>query len=125
MNLDDGSALTAFRLRDKDGDAVWAGGSFRSAAGELRVFSQSEVSFKAVRSWKSPLTHTTYPVEWRVSTPAGAHTVSAVIDNQELDSRASTGAIYWEGLSELTDNKNQRVGGGYLEMTGYGQPLKL
>ena len=102
MNLDDGSALTAFRLRDKDGDAVWEGGSFRSAAGELRVFSQSEVSFKAVRSWKSPLTQTTYPVEWRVSTPA-----------------------YWEGLSELTDNKNQRVGGGYLEMTGYGQPLKL
>jgi predicted secreted hydrolase len=30
MNLLDGSALTAFRLRDKDGNALWDGGSFRS-----------------------------------------------------------------------------------------------
>ena len=29
INLFDGSALTAFRLRDKAGDAVWDGGSFR------------------------------------------------------------------------------------------------
>jgi hypothetical protein len=26
--------------------------------------------------------------------------VRAVVDNQELDSRASTGAIYWEGLKK-------------------------
>ena len=125
MNLDDGSALTAFRLRDKDSNAVWEGGSFRSAAGELRIFSHGEVIFKAVRSWTSPLTQTTYPVEWTVLTPAGSYIVRAVLDNQELDSRASTGAIYWEGLSELLDSKGQRVGGGYLEMTGYGQPLRL
>lgn len=125
MNLDDGSALTAFRLRDKDGKAVWEGGSFRSASGELRIFSPGEVSFKPVRSWKSPLTQTTYPVEWIVGTPADSYTVRAVIDNQELDSRGSTGAIYWEGLSELIDSKGQRVGSGYLEMTGYGQALRL
>ena len=35
MNLDDGSALTAFRLRRKDGSTLWDGGSFRSARGEL------------------------------------------------------------------------------------------
>ena len=51
--------------------------------------------------------------------------VRALVDNQELDSRNSTGAIYWEGLSELLDSKGQRVGRGYLEMTGYAQPLKL
>ena len=47
------------------------------------------------------------------------------LDNQELDSRGSTGAIYWEGLSELLDERGQRVGRGYLEMTGYAVPLKL
>ncbi|MBE0475476.1 carotenoid 1,2-hydratase, partial [Rhodoferax sp.] len=31
MNLLDGSALTAFRLRTKDGAALWAGGSLRAA----------------------------------------------------------------------------------------------
>jgi predicted secreted hydrolase len=125
MNLDDGSALTAFRLRDKNGQAVWAGGSFRSATGELRIFSQGDLRFTPVRRWKSPLTQTSYPVAWTVHTPANVYTVSAVIDNQELDSRSSTGSIYWEGLSELRDSQGQRVGVGYLEMTGYAQALRL
>jgi predicted secreted hydrolase len=125
MNLDDGSALTAFRLRDKDGAALWSGGSLRSATGQLRTFSHGEVSFTPVRRWKSPLTQITDPVQWTLNTPAGQHTVSAVIDSQELDSRSSTGSIYWEGLSELRDAQGQRVGTGYLEMTGYGQALRL
>ena len=49
----------------------------------------------------------------------------AVIVNQELDSRQSTGAIYWEGLSELIDSNGKRVGSGYLEMTGYAAPLRM
>ena len=125
MNLDDGSALTAFRLRDKDGNALWDGGSFRSAKNDLYTFSRGEVIFKPVRRWKSPLSQASYPVEWMVRTPADFYTVRAVIDNQELDSRNSTGAIYWEGLSELIDSNGKRVGNGYLEMTGYAQALKL
>ncbi|MDO9360202.1 MAG: carotenoid 1,2-hydratase [Polaromonas sp.] len=125
MNLDDGSALTAFHLRDKAGGALWDGGSFRPAGGDAYIFSRGEVIFKPVRTWKSPLTQATYPVEWMVRTPADFYTVRAVIDNQELDSRASTGAIYWEGLSDLIDSNGLRVGRGYLEMTGYAAPLRL
>ncbi len=125
MNLNDGSALTAFRLRDKAGDALWDGGSFRAAKGDVYVFTRGEVIFKPTRLWKSPLTQTTYPVEWMVRTPADFYTVKAVIDNQELDSRQSTGAIYWEGLSELIDSNGKRVGSGYLEMTGYAAPLRM
>ncbi|MBI2728586.1 MAG: carotenoid 1,2-hydratase [Polaromonas sp.] len=125
MNLDDGSALTAFRLRDKAGDALWDGGSFRAAKGDVYVFTRGEVIFKPTRLWKSPLTQTTYPVEWMVRTPADFYTVRAVIDNQELDSRQSTGSIYWEGLSELIDSNGRCVGSGYLEMTGYAAPLRM
>ena len=125
MNLDDGSALTAFRLRNIDGGAVWDGGSFRAAGGTPYIFSRGEVIFKPVRFWKSPLSQATYPVEWIVRTPADFYTVKAVIDNQELDSRQSTGAIYWEGLSDLIDSNGKRVGRGYLEMTGYAQPLRM
>ncbi len=125
MNLDDGSALTAFRLRDKAGNALWDGGSFRTGKGELAAFNRGEVTFKPVRPWKSPLSQASYPVEWLVRTPAGSFTVRAVIDNQELDSRQSTGAIYWEGLSQLIDSNGKRVGRGYLEMTGYAAPLRL
>ncbi len=125
MNLDDGSALTAFRLRSKDGAAVWSSGSFRTAGGALQVFSPGEVRFTPVRHWTSPLTRIIYPVEWQISAPTGNYTVKAVIDSQELDSRSSTGSIYWEGLSDLRGAQGQRLGTGYLEMTGYGQPLRL
>jgi predicted secreted hydrolase len=125
MNLADGGALTAFHLRRADGSALWDGGSFRSADGTLRVFEHGEVAFTPLRHWTSPLSNSRYPVQWRVSTPAGTFTVSAVVDNQELDSRASTGAIYWEGLSTLRDAAGAAVGRGYLEMTGYVSRLKL
>ena len=125
MNLADSSALMAFRLRDKDGNAVWSGGSFRSLASGLQIFKPDEIVFKPTRFWKSPLSQTTYPVQWSVSTPAGSYIVKAVVDNQELDSRQSTGAIYWEGLSELADSQGKNVGMGYLEMTGYSEPLRM
>jgi predicted secreted hydrolase len=125
MNLTDGSALTAFQLRDKAGGALWDGGSFRSPNNALYVFSHGEVLFKPTRFWKSPLTQTTYPVEWIVRTPADFYTVKAVIDNQELDSRQSTGSVYWEGLSDLIDSNGKLVGSGYLEMTGYASPLRM
>ena len=46
------------------------------------------------------------------------------MDAQELDSRGSTGTVYWEGLSELLDAQAQRIGRGYLEMTGYAGRLR-
>lgn len=125
MNLDDGSALTAFRLRTAKGEALWDGGSFRAASGSLYTFSQGEADFRPQRSWTSPRSGTRYPVEWRIRTPADFYTVKAVVDDQELDSRNSTGSIYWEGLSGLWDSNGKRVGWGYLEMTGYAQRLQL
>lgn len=125
MNMDDGSALTAFRLRDKAGRALWDGGSFRHPSAGLFRFSRGEVLFQALRGWTSPLTQTTYPVEWLVRTPADFYTVRAVVDAQELDSRTSTGAIYWEGLADLIDSNGRHAGRGYLEMTGYAKPLRL
>jgi predicted secreted hydrolase len=125
MNLDDGSALTAFRLRRQDGDTLWDGGSFRPPKGSTYVFGRGETVFSPQRRWTSPLSGAVYPVEWIVRTPADFYTVKAVVDNQELDSRASTGSIYWEGLSDLFDSNGKRVGRGYLEMTGYSQRIRL
>ncbi len=134
INLFDGSALTAFQLRDQAGGVLWDGGSFRagevtgkgSAAGSnLYTFSRGEVIFKPLRLWRSAVSRSSYPVEWLVRTPADFYTVKAVVDNQELDSRNSTGAIYWEGLCEVWDSNQRKVGRGYLEMTGYAAPLRM
>lgn len=125
MNLADGSALTVFVLRRADGSALWAGGSHRSAGGTARSFAPGEVRLLPGRRWRSASTAANYPVEWQVQTPAGTHRVRALLDAQELDSRQSTGTVYWEGLSELLDESGARVGLGYLEMTGYALPLRL
>jgi predicted secreted hydrolase len=125
INLLDGSALTAFVLRRADGSALYAGGSLRRPGDATRSFAPHELRFSAGRRWQSAASRASYPVEWQVDTPAGRFSVRALLDDQELDSRASTGAIYWEGLAELLDAQGRRVGLGYLEMTGYAARLRL
>jgi predicted secreted hydrolase len=126
MNLDDGSALTAFRLRDARGAAVWSGGSWRTATGAQRAFADGETTFEPLQQWTSPATRAAYGVRWRVRCPAGAFEVRALFDAQELDGRSTTGTVYWEGLSALhRADDGTRVGWGYLEMTGYAGTLRL
>lgn len=136
MNLDDGGALTAFQLRRADGSAVWAGGSWRAAGvSQARAFAADEVVFTPLAHWTSPGSGARYPVRWRVDTPVGSYVVQARMNAQELDSRRSTGTIYWEGLSDLllaqrsadgaALSTGARVGRGYLEMTGYAGRLRL
>ena len=130
MNLFNGDSLTAFQLRRRDGSALWTGGSFRTAAqgqdplAGLR-FGPQEVRMQGGRRWTSPQTRASYPVEWTLDTPAGRFGVRPLLDAQELDSRQSTGTIYWEGLSDLLDAQGRPVGRGYLEMTGYASRLVI
>jgi predicted secreted hydrolase len=128
MNLFDGSSLTAFQLRRADGSALWAGGSFRSSSAAT-IFSTNDVQFKASKAseavWQSPSSGARYPVQWQVNTSRGNFNVRALMNAQELDSRSSTGTVYWEGLADLLDAQSKLVGRGYLEMTGYAGKLQI
>lgn len=126
INLDDGGALMGFRLRRADGSSLWSGGTHRGADGRVRTFDHGELQFTPGRSWTSPATQARYPVQWQLATPVGRFALHALMDAQELDGRStSNGAVYWEGLSALFDERGQRVGRGYLEMTGYVKPLQM
>ena len=46
------------------------------------------------------------------------------MDDQELDARASTGTIYWEGAVRAF-RADRQVGRGYLELTGYWRPMSI
>src|SRR5512140_2308000 len=65
-NLDDGSALMAFRIRGNDGRTLWASGAWRPRGGVATTFSQDAVRFVATRTWRSPRSGTTYPVSMEV-----------------------------------------------------------
>ena len=124
INLDDGGALMAFRMRGKDGVTVWAGGTLRRADGTVRTFSPREVRFSPLREWRSPRSGANYPVSWRVELDETAIEIEPLFDDQEHDSRATVGAIYWEGaVRALRDGK--QAGLGYLELTGYWRRIAL
>ncbi|HJS38150.1 MAG TPA: lipocalin family protein, partial [Burkholderiales bacterium] len=109
LNLDDGQALMAFRIRAK------AGGVYYAPPG---------VAFTPLRTWRSPRTGVTYPVAMRVIAGGAQYELEPLMDDQELDARASTGNLYWEGAVRAK-RAGREVGRGYLELTGYGEPLRL
>jgi predicted secreted hydrolase len=125
INLDDGGALMAFRMRDAAGSARWAAATIRSADGTVRTFAPSEVQWTPTRRWRSPRTGAEYPVAWRVRVGEREFEVEPLLDDAELDSRSSTGTIYWEGPVRLKGADGQSMGRGYLELTGYAGRLDL
>lgn len=124
INLQDGGALMAFQIRGLDGKPRWAGGTYRSGAGITQILRPADVEFRARRRWTSPRTGIVYPVEWTVRAGGRQLTLVPLFDDQENDTRLSTGAIYWEGAVRAFDEGSQ-IGRGYLELTGYGERLRL
>ncbi len=123
-NLDDGGALMVFRIRDKAGNALWSAATLRDAKGNVRKFAANEIAFTPNQTWRSPASGATYPVDANIRVGDATFRLQPMMPDQELDSRASTGAIYWEGaVTVLRDGK--RVGAGYLEMTGYVERIRF
>jgi predicted secreted hydrolase len=123
-NLADGSALMAFKVRARDGHAIWTHAALRSRDGGVTTFAADQVDFTPVRTWRSERTNTSYPVSMSVKTGALRWQLNPLMDDQELDSRQSTGAVYWEGAVRLS-REGVVVGEGYLELTGYASTLRL
>ncbi len=123
-NLDDGSALMAFRIRGADGGTLWQHAMLRERSGRQRQFGGDAVRFSPLRQWKSPRTSASYPVQVDLQVGTERWRLTPLQDDQELDSRQSTGAVYWEGAVTL-ERDGRRAGLGYLELTGYLKALKL
>ncbi len=123
LNLDDGSALTLFRVRDAKGAALWAGGSLRRGDGSRLTFAPGDVRFASARQWRSPRTGALYPVAPVVGARIDGRwhewPVTPLFDDQELDSRRGGGPVYWEGAVRVPGGR------GYLELTGYQSALKM
>ena len=124
INLDDGAALMAFRIRGTQGEQRWAGGTLRSGDGQVQILQPDDVEFRAGRPWTSPRTRIAYPVQWHVRAGIREFDLEPLLDDQENDTRLSTGAIYWEGAVRAYEQQRP-AGRGYLELTGYGERLRL
>jgi len=130
LNLRDGGAVMAFQMRNHAGQPVWSAATVREAGGEVHRLPPEAVSFQPGRRWHSPRTGAEYPVEWAISLqlPGGERRIldlRPLMDDQELDGRRSTGAVYWEGAVSVRGEEGDALGRGYLEMTGYANRPRL
>jgi predicted secreted hydrolase len=124
LDLDDGGALMLFRIRGRDGTAIWVGGAYRDPRGRTQSFAPDKVDFVPLARWRSPRTGIDYPVSFRIRAGDIEVSLAPLFPDQELDARASVGIVYWEGAVRAT-LAGRSAGRGYLELTGYGEPLQL
>jgi predicted secreted hydrolase len=125
LQLGDGTDLMLFVLRDVLGKASPSYGTLVHPDGTTETLSAGASVVKAIGAWTSPTTGTAYPSGWSISLPDKELRLSVrpVLLDQELDTRKSTGEIYWEGevTAEGESHGKPIAGQGYVELTGYAQ----
>lgn len=133
LNFDNGDALMAFRMRRKDGGILHSTARLWHSAtdtGSAPQATDPAVQFSVRRTWRSALTGADYPVSLRIVAGERDITLVPLFDDQELDTRGSTGIIYWEGavrvhVTAADGEPGAPVGRGYLELTGYASEVNL
>ncbi len=128
MNLHDGSSLLAFQIRRQgaaaDEPPLQRYAAFHQPDGRTQIVDPATVRFTPLRQWTSARSGAAWPIAQRITVGDRTFETAPLMADQELDSRLTTGAVYWEGASSLLEG-GRPVGEGYLEMTGYAEPLKL
>lgn len=126
IQLEHGGALMAFHMRNTQGGTHWSTATLRSSPSAApEFFGPEAIEWIPQRFWRSPRTGVEYPVEWVVKLGARTLRIVPSMDDQENDTRGSTGTIYWEGVVRVLDEVGQTIGQGYLELTGYGARLSF
>jgi len=78
---------------------------------------------EVTRHWTSTASGAEYPAGWRVTITDEKLVIdlTPTVAAQELDTRATTGVVYWEGSQRVAAMRDGRpLGGeGYVELTGY------
>jgi predicted secreted hydrolase len=122
-NLADGSSLTLSLVRDAGGAYPLAYGTLQRADGSVRHLDRDAFSVTTQGTWTSPGTGARYPAGWRIDVPSEGleMALTPAVAAQELDTRATTGVVYWEGAQRVTATlRGTPVSGeAYVELTGY------
>lgn len=128
LNLDDGTDVTLSLVRAADGTFPLVYGTAVDAAGRTTHLGPGDFDVEVLDEWTSPATGATYPSGWRVRVASLDLdvTVTPTVRDQELDTRATTGVVYWEGSQAIEGTRAGRpvAGKGYVELTGYASAVR-
>jgi predicted secreted hydrolase len=127
VNLDDGTDITLSLVRDADGSYPLVYGTLVDPDGATHHLPADAFSVEATAEWTSPDSGANYPAGWRITIPAEELEIELqpTVADQELDTRATTGVIYWEGSQVVRATRSGVPLGGeaYVELTGYATVL--
>lgn len=130
LQFDSNVELMVYLLRRKNGsvDPV-SSGTLIYPDGRSEHLSFPDIRIKTLNYWASPHTNVRYPAEWELDIPSVDLRVNIkpVLADQELRTSKSTHVTYWEGAVEVSGQHQDAPiqGLGYVELTGYDQPLKM
>ncbi|HEY3523539.1 MAG TPA: lipocalin family protein, partial [Candidatus Limnocylindrales bacterium] len=125
VNLDDGTDLTLSLVRAADGTFPLVYGTLIPRGKPAEHLAATEFSVETTGHWTSPRTGAVYPAGWRIWLPREDLTIvlDPTVASQELDTRPTTGVVYWEGSQAVTvvrdGVRRERAGDAYVELTGY------
>ena len=129
INLDDGRDLTLSIVRDDHLNEVLRYGTLVTASGEVQHLDSEQVIVSdGFGGWTSPASGFTYPISRTVQLGDVTLQLRVTLVDQELDTRATTGVIYWEGSQNVRafdERGNELTAGGgeaYVEITRYAAP---
>ena len=129
IQLDDNTDVMLYLIRDGSGETLRVDGSIVAPDGVLTTLWEGDFEVEAVGKWTSPATGTTYPQSWSIEIPGHnlALSLAPSLPDQELDTRATTGVIYWEGEVVVagTHRGHPVSGYGYVKLTGYAPYVPL
>jgi predicted secreted hydrolase len=119
IQFENNTELMLYLIRQPDGSYSTQAGSLITASAEVIDLTQEDFDLSVIGTpWESSVTGGIYPLEWRLVLPTYGIdvTLEPAINQQEMDTRASTGIVYWEGAMEV---KGSHQGLGYMELTNY------
>jgi len=123
LQLGDGEDITLSLVRDPTGANALVYGTSVDAAGGATHLAAADFTVEVTRHWRSPLTGVDYPAGWTVRVPGEGLVIALTpsVPDQELDTRATSGVVYWEGSQRVTATRSGKPLGGeaYVELTGY------
>ena len=113
VNLDDGTDLTLSLVRDADGAYPLVYGTLVDRDGTVHHLDRDAFSVEVTGRWTSPATGADYPAGWPVSIPGERLSIqlTPTVADQELDTRATTGVVYWEGSQVVRRGSGRQAAG--------------
>ena len=119
IQLNNGNSIMFYRLRLANGTQDRNSVAYYVDDRGKIVKSTNLFRIKILANWTSSITRIKYPSTIELTIDNDIYVIEPTLKDQELNSKASGGLLYWEGSCRVKDRSGKIIGNAYLELTGY------